>query len=81
VDPYDWDYAGLAGRVAELLDWAWDPVSVPFTETDHPWQTSHPVLCSDERLRHVLHVTQPDPLHALTETVQWLWAHRDQNSA
>jgi hypothetical protein len=49
--------------------------------TPLPPQTSHPVLCSDERLRHLLHITQPDPLHALTETVHWLWAHRDQITA
>jgi nucleoside-diphosphate-sugar epimerase len=75
VDPYDWDYAALAGRIAELLDWQWEPVTAPFTEVEHPWQTSHPVLCSDERLRHVLGVgsDEPDPLDALRETVEWLW--------
>jgi nucleoside-diphosphate-sugar epimerase len=80
VDPYDWSYAGLAGEVAALLDWEWDPVRVEFGETDHPWQTAHPVLCSDRRLREVLGVTEPDPREALAETVGWLWEHRDRRS-
>jgi nucleoside-diphosphate-sugar epimerase len=75
VDPYDWDYAALAGRIAALLNWEWGPVIVPFAEVEHPWQTSHPVLCSDERLLYVLGVgpDEPDPLDALKETVEWLW--------
>jgi len=80
VDPYDWSYAGLAAEIAALLSWEWQPVRVPFTETDHPWQTAHPVLCSDHRLREVLGVTDPDPRDALTETVLWLWDHREQLS-
>ena len=76
VDPYDWDFSGLSARIAELLDWRWEPERVPFHEEDHPWQTSHPVLVSDQRLREVLGVTEPDPEAALAETVQWLWKHR-----
>lgn len=75
VDPYDWSYAGLAAEVAAILDWEWETVRVPFGETDHPWQTAHPVLCSDRRLREVLRVTEPDPRKALRETVHWLWEH------
>jgi nucleoside-diphosphate-sugar epimerase len=77
VDPYDWDFSGLAARVAELLDWRWDPQRVSFSDEDHPWQTSHPVLASDRRLREILGVTEPDPEAALTETVQWLWQRRN----
>ncbi len=77
VDPHDWSFAGLADQVAELLGWEWEPVRVPFTEVDHPWQTAHPVLCSDRRLRDVLGVTEPDPRDALAETVRWLWDHRE----
>jgi hypothetical protein len=69
--------------VAELLDWRWEPVTVPFGEVEHPWQTSHPVLCSDERIRHVLGVgsDEPDPLDALRETVEWLWNnYKEQHS-
>lgn len=73
VDPYDWDFSGLAARVAELLGWEWEPQRVSFAEEDHPWQTSHPVLASDARLRGVLGVIKPDPERALAETVQWLW--------
>jgi nucleoside-diphosphate-sugar epimerase len=80
VDPYDWDYAGLAAQVAGILDWKWTPVDVAFHETDHPWQVGHPVLCSEERLRHVLGVTEPEPRAALRETVTWLWEHRDELS-
>jgi nucleoside-diphosphate-sugar epimerase len=76
VDPYDWDFSGLAARVAELLDWQWQPQHVSFSNEDHPWQTSHPVLASDRRLREVLEVTEPDPEAALAETVQWLWQRR-----
>lgn len=78
VDPYDWSFAGLAYHVAALLDWQWEPVGVAFSETDHPWQTAHPVLCSDERLRTVLSVTEPDPRRALAATTNWLWEHREQ---
>ena len=74
VDPYDWDYSGLAGRIAELLDWEWEPARVAFSDEDHPWQTAHPVLVSDARLREVLRVTEPDPEDALAATIQWLWA-------
>ncbi len=80
VDPYDWSYAGLAAEVGALLDWEWEPVRVPFDQTDHPWQTAHPVLCSDHRLREVLKVTEPDPRDALAETVSWLWEHRHELS-
>jgi nucleoside-diphosphate-sugar epimerase len=78
VDPYDWSYAGLAAEIAALLDWEWEPVRVAFNETDHPWQTAHPVLCSDRRLREVLGVSAPDPRGALADTVHWLWDHREQ---
>jgi nucleoside-diphosphate-sugar epimerase len=76
VDPYDWDFSGLAARVAELLGWRWEPQRVNFADEDHPWQTSHPVLVCDQRLREVLGVTEPDPQAALAETVHWLWAQR-----
>lgn len=75
VDPYDWTYAGLAGEIARLLDWQWEPVTVPRAdpEGDHPWNTAYPVLGSDRRLREVLGVTEPDPRDALRETVDDLW--------
>jgi nucleoside-diphosphate-sugar epimerase len=78
ADPYDWDYSGLAARIAELLDWRWEPQRVSFHDEDHPWQTSHPVLVNDQRLREVLGVTAPDPEDALAETVRWLWQHRQR---
>ena len=81
VDPYDWTYAGLAGRVAELLEWEWQPMRVAFSATDHPWQTAYPVLCSDRRLRDVLGVLAPDPEAALRETIEWLWANRERLDA
>lgn len=74
VDPYDWEFSGLAARIAQLLDWEWEPRRVTFSEADHPWQTSHPVLASDARLREVLRVTEPDPEAALAEMVRWLWS-------
>jgi hypothetical protein len=51
---------------------------VAFNEIDHPWQTAHPVLCSDRRLREILGVSAPDPRDALADTVHWLWHHREQ---
>jgi nucleoside-diphosphate-sugar epimerase len=81
VDPYDWSFVGLARQVAELLEWEWEPVRVEFSDADHPWQTTHPVLCSDERLRDVLGVTDPDPRQALSETVRWLWDNRQRLTA
>jgi nucleoside-diphosphate-sugar epimerase len=78
VDPYDWDYAGLAGEIGRLLDWCWEPVRAAFSDTDHPWQVTHPVLCSDERLRRVLGVTEPDPMEALAQTIRWLWDRRSE---
>lgn len=81
VDPVDWDYSGLARRIAAILDWEWEPRKVPFEDAaDHPWQTGHPVLASDRRLRDVLGVglDQPDPDDALRETVEWLWEHREE---
>lgn len=80
VDPYDRDYSGLARRVGEILDWTWEPRRVPFSEDVHPWQTSHPILISDGRLRHDLGVApdRPDPDDALRETVEWLWNHREE---
>lgn len=79
VDPQDRDYAGLARRIGELLDWEWEPRRVPFAEDVHPWQTAHPVLASDRRLREDLGVgaDQPDPDDALREAVEWLWEHRE----
>lgn len=77
VDPYDWTYAGLAAQIGEQLGWEWEPQNVPFSETDHPWQTSHPIICSDRRLVDVLGVNEPDPAQALAETVDWLWETRD----
>jgi nucleoside-diphosphate-sugar epimerase len=80
VDPVDWDYSGLARRIGEILDWEWEPRKVPFEEADHPWQTGHPMLGSDRRLREVLGIQpdQPDPDDALRETVEWLWDHREE---
>jgi nucleoside-diphosphate-sugar epimerase len=79
VDPVDWDYSGLARRIGEILSWDWEPQKVPFEGADHPWQTGHPVLGSDRRLRETLGVgaDQPDPDDALRETVEWLWEHRE----
>jgi nucleoside-diphosphate-sugar epimerase len=78
VDPYDRDYSGLARRVGEILDWQWEPRKVAFDDADHSWQTFHPVLACDRRLRDGLGVgdDQPDPDDALRETVEWLWEHR-----
>jgi nucleoside-diphosphate-sugar epimerase len=80
VDPYDRDYSGLARAVGQVLDWDWEPRRVPFTEDVHPWQTAHPMLASDRRLREDLGVEadQPDPDDALRETVEWLWEHREE---
>jgi len=80
VDPVDWDYSGLARRIGEILDWRWEPRKVAFEEADHPWQTGHAVLGSDQRLREVLKVgaDQPDPGEALRQTVEWLWSHREE---
>lgn len=79
VDPTDWDYSGLAGRIGELLDWECEPEPVAFEVTDHPWQTFHPVLGSDQRLREDLGVAtnEPDPNDALQRTVEWLWQNRE----
>jgi nucleoside-diphosphate-sugar epimerase len=76
VDPYDWTFAGLAAEAARVLDWDWEPVSVPFSEADHPWGAAHPILASDRRLREVLVVHEPDPREALERTLRWLWEHR-----
>jgi nucleoside-diphosphate-sugar epimerase len=80
VDPTDWDYSGLARKIGEILDWEWEPQKVAFDAADHPWQTGHPVLGSDRRLRDDLGVgaDQPDPGDALRETVTWLWEHREE---
>jgi nucleoside-diphosphate-sugar epimerase len=80
VDPTDWDYSGLARRIGEILGWEWDPRKVPFEAADHPWQTGHPVLGSDLRLRQALGIDadQPDPDSALRETIEWLWGHREE---
>jgi nucleoside-diphosphate-sugar epimerase len=80
VDPVDWDYSALARRIAAILDWEWEPQKVPFGAADHPWQTGHPMLGSDRRLRDALGVDadQPDPDDALSETVEWLWEHREE---
>jgi nucleoside-diphosphate-sugar epimerase len=80
VDPVDWDHSGLARRIGEILDWEWEPRRVPFDEDIHPWQTGHPVLGSDRRLRDTLGVEpdQPEPETALRETVEWLWEHREE---
>jgi nucleoside-diphosphate-sugar epimerase len=78
ADPVDWTYAGLAGEVARLLGWEFEPERVGFDEAEHPWQTVHPILCSDRRLREVLGVTEPDPREALAECVAWLWDNEPQ---
>jgi nucleoside-diphosphate-sugar epimerase len=81
VDPVEWEYAGLAGAIGRQLGWEWEAVRLPFEESDHPWHTSHPVLASDERLRLVLGVTEPDPDAALEECVRWCWEHGDEPAA
>jgi nucleoside-diphosphate-sugar epimerase len=81
VDPVDWEYAGLAGAIARQLGWEWEPVRVPYEDSVHPWHTSHPVVASDERLRRVLGVVEPDPDDALRETVAWLWENREALAA
>jgi nucleoside-diphosphate-sugar epimerase len=74
VDPVDREYASLAGEIGRLLDWEWEPVNVPYAEADdHPWNVSHAVIASDERLRHTLGVMEPDPDAALEACVRWLW--------
>lgn len=80
VDPADWDYSGLARRIAEILGWEWEPQKVAFEHADHPWQTGHPVLGSDRRLCDILGVSpdEPDPADALRETVEWLWGQREE---
>jgi nucleoside-diphosphate-sugar epimerase len=80
VDLFDWDYSGLARRVGTILDWEWEPRNMPFDVDVHPWQTGHPMLGSDRRLREVLGVgpDRPDPEEALRETVEWLWGHREE---
>jgi nucleoside-diphosphate-sugar epimerase len=80
VDPFDWDHSGLARRIGELLDWEWEPRRVPFGEDVHPWQTGHPMLAADRRLREDLGVGpgEPDPDDALRETVEWLWEHHEE---
>lgn len=75
VDPYGWTYAGLAGEIARLLDWQWEPIVVPWDAAVHPFKIQSPYFCSDQRLREVLGVTEPDPAEALAETVAWLWEH------
>jgi nucleoside-diphosphate-sugar epimerase len=75
VDPYGWTYAGLAGEVARLLNWKWEPVVVPWEAAAHPFKIQSPYFCSDRRLREVLGVTEPDPTEALAATVAWLWEH------
>ncbi|MEA2467848.1 MAG: hypothetical protein QOJ57_1974 [Thermoleophilaceae bacterium] len=74
VDPVDREYASLAGAIGRLLEWEWEPVRVAYEDSEHPWHVSHPVIASDERLRRVLGVTEPDPDSALEECVRWLWA-------
>jgi len=75
VDPYGWTYAGLAREIARLLDWTWEPVVVPWEAAAHPFKIQSPYFCSDQRLREVLGVTEPDPAEALAATVAWLWEH------
>jgi nucleoside-diphosphate-sugar epimerase len=75
VDPYGWTYAGLVGEIGRILDWEWEPVAVRWEEADHPFKIQSPFICSDVRLREVLGVIEPDPRHALVETVRWLWDH------
>jgi nucleoside-diphosphate-sugar epimerase len=81
ADPVDWEYAGLAGAIGRQLGWEWEPVRLRYEESEHPWHTSHPVLASDERLRLVLGVTEPDPDAALKECVRWCWEHGDEPAA
>jgi nucleoside-diphosphate-sugar epimerase len=75
-DPRDFTFGALAALVAERLDWSWEPVRLPWEEGDHPWNVRHPVITDTTRLRQVLGVTEPDPLAATIEQIDWLWEHR-----
>jgi nucleoside-diphosphate-sugar epimerase len=84
-DPRDFTFGGLAAVVAERLGWAWEPEHVRWPgdpeADDHPWNSRHPVLCDDERLRTVLEVTAPDPLDATRDTIDWMWERREELAA
>jgi hypothetical protein len=69
--------AALPRRTPNHGAQAGSDLRVNFSDEDHPWQTSHPVLASDRRLREQLRVTEPDPEAALVETIRWLWQRRD----
>jgi nucleoside-diphosphate-sugar epimerase len=75
VDPYGWTYAGLVGEIGRQLNWDWEPAVVPWGAAWHPYQSLSPYFVSDQRLREVLRVHDPDPRTALAETVEWLLAH------
>jgi nucleoside-diphosphate-sugar epimerase len=77
-DPRDFSFGAIASLVADLLDWAWEPVEVPWQEGDHPWNVRHPVIADTTRLREVLGVTEPDPVAATIAQVEWLWEHRSE---
>lgn len=81
ADPRDFTYAGLAALVAERLSWEWEPREVLLDAGDHPWCVRHPVLLDTSRLRDVLGVTEPDPLEATIEQIDWLWEHREAAAA
>jgi nucleoside-diphosphate-sugar epimerase len=80
-DPRDLTFGALAALVAERLGWSWEPFEVPWEEGDHPWNVRHPVVADTARLREVLGVTEPDPLSATAEQVDWLWEHRAEAAA
>ena len=80
-DPRDYSFGALAGLVAERLDWAWEPVDVPWQEGDHPWNVRHPVITDTARLRELLGVTEPDPVAATIAQIEWLWEHRAEAAA
>jgi nucleoside-diphosphate-sugar epimerase len=75
-DPQDLTFGALAGLVAARLDWAWEPVNVPWEEGDHPWNVRHPVVTDTTRLRQTLGVTDPDPIAATAAQIDWLWDNR-----
>jgi nucleoside-diphosphate-sugar epimerase len=77
ADPADFTFGGLAHLVADRLGWEWEPEPVPWEDSDHPWNVRHPVIAETTRLREELGVTEPDPVEATHQQIDWLWANRD----
>jgi nucleoside-diphosphate-sugar epimerase len=78
ADPQDFTFGALARFVGDVLDWSWQPETVPWADGDHPWNVRHPVLADAGRLREVLGVDEPDARVATREQIEWLWQHRDE---